>query len=161
MLYEQPNENQEINHFLGYLYGIISALLATIFTLINARFINNIDAVEITMFEMLGGTIFISILFLIQSDYTVFYHTVTKEDLFYIIILSILCTAGVFVWMIEIMRYISPYSVIMAVNLEPIYSIIIALLLFNQSEIMNSTFYIGATIILIIVFLDGYIKNKK
>ena len=63
--------------------------------------------------------------------------------------------------MIEIMRYITPYSVIMAVNLEPIYSIIIALMIFKTSEEMNLSFYIGSTIILFIVFLDGYIKNKQ
>ena len=63
--------------------------------------------------------------------------------------------------MVEIMRYITPYSVIMAVNLEPIYSIIIALIIFNETEKMNASFYAGGSIILIIVFLDSYMKNKK
>ena len=63
--------------------------------------------------------------------------------------------------MIEIMRYITPYSVIMAINLEPIYSIIIALIIFNNSETMNTSFYLGGTVILFTVFLDGYIKTKK
>ena len=63
-------------------------------------------------------------------------------------------------WMIEIMRHITPYSLIMAVNLEPIYSIVIALLIFSESERMNLLFYIGSAIIIGIVFLEGYIKNK-
>ena len=162
MLYEKPeHQENEINLWLGYTYGIISALLATLFTLINARFINKIDAVKITMLEMLGGVILISLLFVFQQDYSIFSTKINAEDFSYLLLLATICTAGVFVWMIEIMRYITPYSVIMAVNLEPIYSIIIALMIFKTSEEMNLSFYIGSTIILFIVFLDGYIKNKQ
>jgi drug/metabolite transporter (DMT)-like permease len=67
----------------------------------------------------------------------------------------------VFVWMTEIMRHITPFSLIMAINLEPIYSIILALLIFGESELMSKAFYIGSTIIIGIVFLDGYLKNKQ
>jgi drug/metabolite transporter (DMT)-like permease len=67
----------------------------------------------------------------------------------------------VFVWMTEIMRHITPFSLIMAINLEPIYSIILALLIFGESELMSTSFYIGSTIIIGIVFLDGYLKNRQ
>ena len=61
----------------------------------------------------------------------------------------------VFVWMTEIMRHISPYSLIMAINLEPIYSILLALLIFGNSEFMSNSFYIGSSIIIVIVFLES------
>ena len=67
----------------------------------------------------------------------------------------------VFVWMTEIMRHITPYSLIMAINLEPIYSIILALIIFGDSEFMNTSFYIGSTIIISVVFLEGFLKNKQ
>ena len=63
--------------------------------------------------------------------------------------------------MTEIMRHITPYALIMAINLEPIYSIIIGLIIFSESEKMNLSFYIGSVIILTVVFLDGFMKNKK
>ena len=159
MLYEKPTS--DMNFTLGYTYGIISAFLATLFTLINGKFINKIDATEITTIEMLGGVIIISIILLINQDISIVNNIPSINDLFYLILLSSICTAAVFVWMIEIMRYITPYAVIMAVNLEPIYSIILALFLFNKTESMNFSFYIGSSIILLIVFLDGYIKNRK
>ena len=59
------------------------------------------------------------------------------------------------------MKSLSPYSVIMAVNLEPIYSIVLALLLFGESEQMTPSFYIGASIIIRTVFFDGYLKTKQ
>ena len=162
MLYEKPeNKYLSENYTLGYFYGFISSFLATLFTIINAKFINKIDATEITMIEMLGGVILISLYFFIINDCSIASKTISISDLSYLFILGSICTAGVFVWMIEIMRYMTPYSVIMAVNLEPIYSIIIALIIFNDSEAMNTFFYFGGTLILLTVFFDGYIKAKK
>ena len=63
--------------------------------------------------------------------------------------------------MTEIMRHVSPYSLIMAINLEPIYSILLALVFFGENELMSSSFYIGSSVIIGIVFLEGYLKNKQ
>ncbi len=160
MLYEKP-ENNEINYFLGYIYGIASAFLGTLFTMFNAKYINKVDAAKITMLEMLGGVIVISIYFLIIGDFSVYTTQLITSDIIYLILLGTICTAVIFVWMTEIMRHITPYALIMAINLEPIYSIIIGIIIFGDTEIMNLSFYIGSSIILSIVFLDGYIKNKK
>jgi drug/metabolite transporter (DMT)-like permease len=162
MLYERPEQNDfKINYFLGYTYGIISAFLGTLFTMLNANYINKEDAAKITMIEMLGGVIVISIYFLFSNDLSVFNTLISFDDTVYIILLGTVCTALIFVWMTEIMRHITPYALIMAINLEPIYSIIIGLIIFSESEKMNLSFYIGSVIILTVVFLDGFMKNKK
>ena len=160
MLYEKP-ENNEINYALGYIYGIASAFLGTLFTMFNGRYINKVDAAKITMVEMLGGVIVISLYFFFIGDYSVFTTPLITSDIIYLILLGTICTAGIFVWMTEIMRHITPYALIMAINLEPIYSIIIGIIIFSDTEVMNLSFYLGSSIILFIVFLDGYIKNKK
>ena len=160
MLYEKP-ENEDINYFLGYVYGIASAFLGTLFTMFNGKYINKVDAAKITMVEMLGGVILISLYFIYIEDYSILTTSLIFDDIIYLILLGTICTAGIFVWMTEIMRHITPYALIMAINLEPIYSIIIGLVIFSESETMNLSFYIGSSIILFIVFLDGYIKNKK
>ena len=160
MLYEKP-ENDDINYVLGYIFGIISAFLGTLFTMFNGKYINKIDAAKITMLEMLGGVIVISLYFIFIGDYSVFTTILSSNDIIYLTLLGTICTAGIFVWMTEIMRHITPYALVMALNLEPIYSIIIGLIIFSDSEKMNLSFYIGSVIILSIVFLDGYIKNKN
>ena len=160
MLYEKP-ENEDINYFLGYVYGIASAFLGTLFTMFNGKYINKVDAAKITMVEMLGGVILISLYFIYIEDYSILTTSLIFDDIIYLILLGTICTAGIFVWMTEIMRHITPYALIMAINLEPIYSIIIGLIIFSETETMNLSFYIGSSIILFIVFLDGYIKNKK
>jgi drug/metabolite transporter (DMT)-like permease len=151
----------ETKYFWGYFYGIIAALLATLFTLFNAKYINKVGAAKITMIEMLSGVLIISCILFFQQDYTVFTTKISITDLTYLIILGTLCTAMVFVWLTEIMRHITPYSLIMAINLEPVYSIIFALIIFGDNELMSSSFYFGSCVIIGIVFLDGYLKNKQ
>lgn len=148
-------------NILGYIYGILAAFLGTLFTLFNAKYLKKIDASKITMVEMLAGVIIISFIFLFQGDNTVINTIPTISNSLYLIILGTICTAMVFVWMTEIMRHISPYSLIMAINLEPIYSILLALLIFGNSEFMSNSFYIGSSIIIAIVFLEAYLKNKQ
>ena len=135
--------------------------LGTLFTMFNGKYINKLDAAKITMVEMFGGVVVISLYFLAIGDLSVFTTPLSQNDFIYLFLLGTICTAGIFVWMTEIMRHITPYALIMAINLEPIYSIIIGLIIFSESEKMNLSFYVGSTIILFIVFLDGYIKNKK
>jgi drug/metabolite transporter (DMT)-like permease len=151
----------ETKYFWGYFYGIIAALLATLFTLFNAKYINKVGAAKITMIEMLSGVMIISCILFFQQDYTVFTTKISITDLTYLILLGTLCTAMVFVWLTEIMRHITPYSLIMAINLEPVYSIIFALIIFGDNELMSSSFYFGSCVIIGIVFLDGYLKNKQ
>ena len=145
----------------GYFYGIIAAFLGTLFTLFNAKYINKVGAAQITMIEMLAGVIIISCLLLFQQDYKVFTTLISETDFTYLLILGTVCTALVFVWMTEIMRHITPYSLIMAINMEPIYSILLALLIFKDSEFMSPSFYIGGSIIIGVIFLEGYLKNKQ
>lgn len=59
------------------------------------------------------------------------------------------------------MKFISPYTVMLTINLEPIYAIILALFIFGDKEKMNPEFYLGAAIVLGVVLVNGIIKNRK
>jgi len=150
----------ETKYTMGYIYGIIASFLGTLFTLYNAKYINRLEASKITMVEMLAGVIIFSMLMLINKEIGISNLKININDFLYLFLLGTICTAAVFVWMVEIMKYISPYSLIMAINLEPIYSIVLALIIFSESEHMNLSFYIGASVIILVVFLESYLKNK-
>ena len=150
----------ETKYTMGYIYGIIASFLGTLFTLYNAKYINRLEASKITMVEMLAGVIIFSILMLLNKEIGISNLKININDFVYLFLLGTICTAAVFVWMVEIMKYISPYSLIMAINLEPIYSIVLALIIFSESEHMNLSFYIGASVIILVVFLESYLKNK-
>ena len=75
-------------------------------------------------------------------------------------ILSSVCTAYAFIASTAVMKFLSPYTVMLTINLEPIYGIILAVLVFKDKEQMSYDFYIGALIILITVLLNGIIKSR-
>jgi drug/metabolite transporter (DMT)-like permease len=75
--------------------------------------------------------------------------------------LGSICTAYAFITSVKVMKYLSPYTVILTLNLEPIYAIILALFIFGEEEKMNPEFYFGAFIVLFVVLLNGMIKNKN
>lgn len=82
-------------------------------------------------------------------------------DLGWLLILGIVSTAFSFVLSVQLVKKISPYSFVMAVNLEPIYAILLALLIWPESETMSEGFYLGAGIVVLTIFLNGYFQKKR
>jgi drug/metabolite transporter (DMT)-like permease len=81
-------------------------------------------------------------------------------DWVYLLILSSICTAYAFIASVEVMKFISPYTVMLTINLEPIYGIILAILIFKDKEKMSPEFYFGALLILFTVIVNGLIKYR-
>jgi drug/metabolite transporter (DMT)-like permease len=71
------------------------------------------------------------------------------------------CTAYAFIASTAVMKFLSPYTVMLTINLEPIYGIILAVIIFEEKEKMSFEFYIGALIILSTVLLNAIIKSRK
>jgi drug/metabolite transporter (DMT)-like permease len=77
-----------------------------------------------------------------------------------LLILSSVCTAYAFAASTSVMKYLSPYTVMLTINLEPIYGIILAVIVFKDKETMSFEFYIGAAIILATVIINGILKSR-
>ena len=153
--------NSEIKYLNGIILGISSAFFSSLFAVINGRFVEKHDASVISFYEFIGGVAFISIYLLwTPNDFTRDFFTLPTNDWIYIGILASVCTAYAFIASVHIMKYISPFTVVLTYNLEPVYGIILALLIFCESELMSANFYYGAIIILATVILDALIKSK-
>ena len=120
----------------------------------------NHKAMIITAWEMLGGVIFIMIYLFINKEINT-NMLPQRQDIILILILGLICTAFAFSLSIEIMKKISPFTVNLTVNLEPIYAIILAIIIFGESEVMSWEFYIGGFIIICSIFTNTYIKHKN
>lgn len=152
--------NFEGQYTLGIILGLITSLLGAVFTIINGNFIERGDDVtHITLYEMLGATLTIGICGLFNSDFTLDFPF-QFDDWIYIIILGTLCTAFAFLLGIYVMKEVSAYTVTMTVNLEPIYSIAMALMIFKEDEHMSKGFYLGGGIIMLSIFLNGIITKR-
>lgn len=152
----------EIKYLLGIILGILSAFLSSLFAVINGKFLEKNSATVISFYEFLGGVLFITIFIPLFGDgFSLGFFKLSGFDYGYLFILASVCTAYAFIASVYIMNYISPYTVILTYNLEPVYGIILALILFPESEIMSPQFYLGAIIIITVVILNGVIKNTK
>lgn len=153
--------DSEIKYLTGIILGISAAFCSSLFAVINGRFVEKYDASVISFYEFIGGVVFISIFLFFSNDgFSPEFFQLVSEDWLYILILASICTAYAFIASVDIMRYISPFTVVLTYNLEPVYGIILAIMIFGSDEIMSANFYYGAILILFTVFIDGMMKNK-
>lgn len=153
--------NFESQYKLGILYALISSFLGSLFSVLNGLFIKKYDANRISFYQLLFGTLFVSFYLLITKSFTPSFFSLPISDWLYLFVLSSICTAFAFIISVKIMKFLSPYTVILTNNLEPIYAIVLALIIFGDKEKMNPEFYLGACIVLSVVLLNGVIKNKS
>ena len=153
--------NVEGNYFSGMLIALSSAFLSALFAVINSKFVKEHDPILISFYELSGGVVFFTFLLLFSHSFSTTFFSLSAKDLMYLMILSSVCTAYAFIASTSIMKFLSPYTVMLTINLEPIYGIILAVLVFKQKERMSFEFYIGAIIILLTVLLNSFIKSYK
>lgn len=154
--------DSEIKYLTGIILGISSAFFSSLFAVINGRFVEKDDATVISFYEFIGGVAFITIyIALFGEGFSKEFFTLQKTDWIYLFILASICTAYAFIAAVYIMKFISPFTVVLTYNLEPVYGIILAILIFGESEIMSVNFYYGVILILITVALDALLKNYQ
>lgn len=149
----------EINYLEGILYALAAVILGVLFTLINGKLIEKQEPAIISFYEFISGTCFISVYFLFENEFTIDFFILTTKDWILILILSSVCTSYAFTAAVKVMQKLSPYTVMLTTNLEPVYGIILAYFIIGGKEKMSSEFYIGAVIILITVVANGVIKH--
>lgn len=153
--------NFEGNYLSGILLALSSAFLSALFSIINGNFAKKHDPVVISFYELLGGIFFFSLYLLFSGSFTASFFIVSLSDWFWLFILASFCTAYAFIASVAVMKYLSPYTVMLTINMEPIYGIILAVIVFNDKEKMSTPFYIGAAIILTTVIINGIVKNRE
>ncbi|MEZ4922300.1 MAG: DMT family transporter [Crocinitomicaceae bacterium] len=158
----------ESHFYVGILSGLTAAFLAALFTVLNGRYISHISSFQITKYEMLGGFTVLFIFLLVGGKIQPSTFIMPLSGWINIIILGIVCTTVAFMVSVWVMKFVTPFTVSMSVNMEPIYTILIALGIDLYSgthkEEMSGGFYLGALIIIASIFTNAFIKkraNKK
>jgi len=144
----------------GIIFGLISAFLLAIFSIFNNKLIQTYKAPKIAFYELFGAFLFLTLVLFFNDEFNSSYFVLNKSDWIYITILATLCTAYPFVIATSLLRKMGPFTIILTNNLEPIYGIILAVIIFGDKEKMSMQFYIGALLIISSVILNAIIKNK-
>ena len=150
----------EIKYLEGILYALFSVFIGVLFTLFNGKLIQQHDSTVITVYEFFAGFLFVSVYLLFEGKFNSGFFQISGNDWMLILVLSSICTAYAFTASVAVMKRLSPYTVMLTTNLEPVYGILLAYFLIGEDEKMSMPFYIGSVLILITVILNGVIKNK-
>lgn len=157
----------ENGYWLGLFMALVAAFLSALFSILNGRLTFRYSPYQITFYEMAAAS-FMALLFLplySHIDGTAIQWTWKGLDWFWILILAGICTVYAFSVSVELMKRLSVFSINLTINLEPVYGILLAVLVFGEKEKMTQEFYLGTGIIFISVLiypvLNYWQKKRK
>jgi drug/metabolite transporter (DMT)-like permease len=153
----------DFHYPLGLALGVFSGFLSALFFAFNQRLGKRVDTYQITFYEM-GSACLASVLFLFFYAYVlepthIIELDASLTDWICILILGLVCSVYAFSVSVNLMKKLSVFFMQLSLNLEPVYGIILAVLIFKKTETMNLQFYIGTALILMAV--GGYPILKK
>ena len=179
--YYSPSESEEGGNFtLAIIIGIFSTFVAALFATINSRLTNKIDTKVMAFTEFSGGFLFLTVLLLFAKPFIGQWTTVIPlenfnlwpttsqpqfinspyADIIWIAILALVCTNIAFVLNLNAMKKVTAFTANLAINLEPVYGIVLAAFILQEHAFLNLQFYIGTAIILSSVVLHAVMRKN-
>ena len=149
-------------YYKGIILALLSAMLAAIVTVLNKKISGKFNPELITFYELGAGFLILSALLPIwfQCNSSAFSIPGTK-DILLLILLSVFCTTVAFTLSLYALKKLDSFTMSLSINLEPLYSIILAMIIFKEQKMLNTGFYIGSVVILSAVALHGFLELRK
>jgi len=141
------------------LYGLISGFLAAVFAVYNAKLVNTIAPLKITLYEMVAAFILLTTIILFQGKMNTTIFDLDGASIFWLLFLGVFCTAYAFYAIVEVAKHLGAYTVALSINLEPIYTFILAIFILNEHKILSARFYVGAFIIVLVLAINAIVKS--
>ncbi len=150
----------EFQYKEGIFFGILTALFGTVFSVFNGKIFGKTSSGNIIFYEIFSGLLILTIFYLLTGQIFQM-NEISYRDLALVILLASVFTAFPMLESVKLMKYISPFTLILTVNLEPVYGIILAFFIFGESEQMSPIFYIASFIMILAIVANGIIKTRK
>ena len=151
----------EIESLNGIVVALIAAVLSALFSVVNSKMVHQVSTITLTFYELLIG--FIALLF-----YLILVHPESLEkaipsttDIFWLLLLSIICTSYAMNATFIVMRKLTPFTIMMIINLEPVYGILLDLAIFGEAAFLSIYFYIGFFVVMLAIIANGIFKMRK
>ncbi|KFC20887.1 DMT family transporter [Epilithonimonas lactis] len=152
--------NAELKYKEGIIYGILCAFCGTIFSVFNGKIFGKTSSGNIIFYEIAGGWLIISLFFLFTGQIS-YVSEISYTDIALVLLLASVFTAYPMFESVKLMKFISPFTLILTVNLEPVYGIILAFFIFGASEHMSPVFYIASFVMIASIVVNGIIKSRR
>lgn len=155
-----------VNMHAGIVAGVASAALVALFGTLNKRMVDAGDPLTVTALELGAGTLALTLLAplmprLIPAFAGSLLVLPTGMDTLWMLLLSMVCTLLPFALCLVALRHLSAFTAQLSVNLEPVYAIVLAAVLFHEQQELTGTFYLGVAIILGVVFAQGLLASRR
>ncbi|WP_343634986.1 DMT family transporter [Fluviicola sp.] len=146
--------------YLALGLGLVSALCAGFFSVFNAKLAEEVPSSAITLHEMGIGLVFLSGMLLYNGKLDSNLFNMSGSDFAWLLFLGICCTSFAFVATIEVMKKLGAFTVSLSINLEPVYTILLAIPILHEDELLNGNFYAGSAMIIVVVIANAIYKSK-
>jgi len=146
---------------LGFSVGVVSAVLAAVFNALNKRYLGHHDAMAVTWLELGAGFLLIAALSPFTAPLGGSVVLPSVQDGAWLLVLAIFCTLIPFAVSLATLRHLSAFTAQLAVNLEPVYTIVIAVLFLGEARELDRTFFMGVAIVLAAVFGHGWLQTRQ
>ncbi len=150
-----------VDYMWGILTALTSAFLSALFSVINGKLTHKHESELITFYELSGGWLALTIALIFLGDFNISLLPNTTSDWVFLFLLGSICTAYPFIESVRVMRLLSPFTVMLSINLEPVYGIILAYFFLGEDEKMSPPFYAGALLIIAVLFVNAYIRKRR
>ncbi len=150
----------EFEYWLGITLGIIAAFTSSLFGVLNGLMVKQVESRLITFYELLAAFIAISIYNAFTQKFEPAFFQLNAVSWLGLFLLAAVCTVFPFIASVNLSKYISPYTIVLTVNLETVYGIVWAILFYNENKQLSPFFYVGMIIILGAIVLNSYLKAK-
>jgi len=145
---------------LGFWVGVISAALAALFNALNKRYLGHHDAMAVTWLELGAGFVVLAAIAAFAAPDGAGVVLPSVRDGAWLLVLAILCTLIPFAVSLATLRHLSAFTAQLAINLEPVYAIAIAILFLGEARELDAMFFLGVAIVLAAVFGHGWLQTR-
>lgn len=146
--------------YLALGIGLLSAFFAAVFSVCNARLVTSTPSATITNIELLSAFLVVTVVMANQGLLNEALFQMTWSDFWWLLFLGLVCTSFAFLVAVNLIKRLGAFTVSLSINLEPIYTILLAIVILNEDEKLSSRFYYGSAVILLVIILNAVLKYR-
>ena len=147
---------------MGMIFGLLAAFVGAFFNILNKDMVDRHSPIIVSFYEIVAG---LAVLSLFLPFYIHYAHpdklVPSNLDWVLLLVLGILCTHVTILLSLEALKHLSVFTLNLSLNLEPVYTIALAFLIFHENKQLHPGFFIGAGVIMLSVLLESYFQSRK
>lgn len=150
----------ETQYWKAILLGIFAAFTSSLFGVFNGLFSTKLKPGIISFYELSAAFVGLSLFLAVKGEYSAHFFELDNASIIGLLLLSLVCTVFPFIASVDLAKHISPYTIVLTVNLETVYGIIWAILFFSENRELSPGFYVGVAIILAAILLNSFLRKR-